>query len=115
MPMDTINLHHLPANRTVTGADLKAAMSDSLSVVLELAGRDVASDLQALGLELAEVAPEQHRRLVLARGQWRMLVLQDRAAAAAEVNADYLRVLEDALLMAELQPKTPKKRSKAAH
>jgi hypothetical protein len=114
--MDTDNLRPFPSNRVCSGADLTRAMRTDEDTIVALAEQDVACDLNALGLDFAEVAREHLRRLITARAQWRSMVLQDREGSARELGADYLRQLEDVLLMSELQPaKNSKKRSKAAH
>lgn len=110
--MDT-NLRTLPDHR-FTGADLRAAMdpADHDSIV-EAATRDVAAELDALGIDSASLPAQHMRRLVGTRAQWRCLVLEDRAASAREVGHDFERQLDALLLREELQPQ-PKKR-RAAH
>lgn len=114
--MDTDNLRTLPTSSRplLTGADLERAMAHDPDTIVALAEQDAVSDLEAVGLDPAQVPVPHLRRLVITRAVWRSSVLQDRAATAREVDSDYQRQIDALLLLTELQP-PKKKRGRAAH
>lgn len=112
--MDTVNnLRTLPATR-FTGADLRAALDPAdHDAIVDAATRDVAAELDALGIDSANL-PAQHRdRIIATRAMWRALVLEDRSASARELGHDFERQLDALLLREESLP--PSKKRRAAH